>query len=70
MKRARRRLKSDLDAAQLELDELCRKVIEAGLGTWSGDVEDQKNLIVRGHAHLLSDVSAQTDLERIRPAVC
>jgi len=63
---ARQRLKGELTQTEAELNALCRKVIEAGLGTWSGDEADKRNLIVRGHSHLLSDVSVQTDLERIQ----
>ncbi|MFO7478989.1 MAG: heat-inducible transcriptional repressor HrcA, partial [Methyloceanibacter sp.] len=37
-----------------------------GLATWSGDGEDRKSLIVCGRAHLLEDVHAMEDLERVR----
>lgn len=50
-----------------QLDELTRKVVEAGLASWSdsGNIE-AKTLIVRGRANLLEDLSAMEDLERIR----
>ena len=55
-----------LEADRAELDELTRKVIEAGLAEWSGAMGDRKSLIVRGQSNLLSEVHAAEDLERIR----
>lgn len=55
----------DLEAGRAELDELTRKVVEAGLATWSGDATDGY-LVVRGQSQLLDDVTALGDLERIR----
>ena len=50
-----------------EVDELTRKVVEAGLASWAGLAEGQsKTLIVRGQANLLEDLSAIEDIERIR----
>ena len=40
-------------------------MIEAGLATWAGG-DGGSALIVRGTAHLLEDVTAVEDLERIR----
>ncbi|MCX2724766.1 heat-inducible transcriptional repressor HrcA [Roseibium salinum] len=55
------------DADQLELDQLSRKVIDAGLAVWSGEsVSDPGTLIVRGRSNLLTDLDAVEDLERIR----
>lgn len=48
-----------------ELDELTRRVIDAGMATWGGD-DERATLIVRGRANLLEDVNAAEDLERIR----
>ena len=48
-----------------ELDELSRRVVDAGLATWAGH-EERTTLIVRGRANLLDDVMATEDLERIR----
>ena len=62
---ARAEIQSELEERRAELDELTRKVVEAGLATWSGDGK-QGYLIVRGQARLLDDVSAIGDLERIR----
>ncbi len=58
-------IQRDLEAKRAELDELTRKVVEAGLATWSGDAK-QGYLIVRGQARLLEDVTAIEELERIR----
>ena len=54
-------------AGEAELDQLSRKVIDAGLAVWSGNnTEDTGTLIVRGQSNLLTDVGAVEDLERIR----
>ncbi|MFN3658473.1 MAG: heat-inducible transcriptional repressor HrcA [Pseudolabrys sp.] len=51
---------------QAELDQLTQKIIAAGLASWSGGDDDDRQLIVRGHAHLLEDLHALDDLERVR----
>ena len=56
---------AELDHQRHQLDALTKRVIEAGLATWSGD-EAKSALIVRGQSHLLDDVTAVEDLERIR----
>ena len=48
-----------------ELDVLTAKLVEAGLATNVGSAEGRQ-LIVRGQANLLADLSAVEDLERIR----
>ena len=63
--------KRQLEALEAEtrqaLDELTRKVVEAGLATWSGaDGDRERTLIVRGRANLLDDRHALEDLERLR----
>lgn len=64
---ARGAIESELTHARAELDTLTRKVIEAGLATWSGDAPSGGGaLIVRGQHQLLDDVQALEDLERIR----
>lgn len=63
---ARRHIETELTKASAELDQLTQKIIEAGLATWSGSLEDRRNLLVRGQANLLKDVAAMEDLERIR----
>ena len=49
-----------------QLDALTARVVTEGLATWSGDGDDRKSLIVCGRAHLLEDVRAMEDLERVR----
>lgn len=55
----------ELDQQRSLLDTLTKRVIEAGLATWAGG-ENHSALIVRGQSHLLEDVTAVEDLERIR----
>jgi heat-inducible transcriptional repressor len=59
---------AELESHQAQLDELTQKVVESGLATWSGggQTDSSGTLIVRGQAKLLEDVTALTDLERIR----
>ena len=63
---AKNRIETDLAKARAELDQLTKKVIEAGLATWSGAQDDRKSLLVRGQGNLLKDLSAFNELERIR----
>jgi heat-inducible transcriptional repressor len=63
---ARAEVARDLEAHRAELDALTRKVVEAGIATWSGGNNGSDSLIVRGQSHLLEDVSAVSDIERIR----
>ncbi len=63
---ARAHIEQQLQSSRAELDELTRRVIQAGLAEWSGSLDDRKSLIVRGQANLLKDLNAQEDLERIR----
>ena len=50
----------------MELDELAARIVEAGLATWAGAMGESRQLIVRGQAHLLEDLTAAVDLERVR----
>src|SRR5262245_65647644 len=52
---ARLTLERELATAKAELDRLTQKVIEAGIATWSGALDEQKSLIVRGQGNLLKD---------------
>ncbi|MGE5510949.1 MAG: heat-inducible transcriptional repressor HrcA [Bacteroidota bacterium] len=63
---AKVRIEKELATAKAELDALTKKVIEAGLATWSGAQDERKSLLVRGQANLLKDLTAIEDLERIR----
>jgi heat-inducible transcriptional repressor len=55
-----------LKQGEAELDELTQKIVAAGLASWSGGERDERKLIVRGQAHLLEDLKALADLERVR----
>ena len=61
---ARTQVTFEIQQQRAQIDELTKRVVEAGVATWSGS--DGGHLIVRGRAHLLDDVSAVGDLERIR----
>jgi heat-inducible transcriptional repressor len=63
---ARDELERAVAARQAELDELTQKIVAAGLASWSGGESDERKLIVRGQAHLLEDLKALADLERVR----
>jgi heat-inducible transcriptional repressor len=63
---AKAELEKALESSRAELDQLTQKVVEAGLASWSGGGNDERKLIVRGQAHLLEDLKALEDLERIR----
>ena len=62
----RLRVGREIEDQRGELDELSSKVVEAGLATWAGGTSSTGRLIIRGQARLLEDVTALTDLERIR----
>jgi heat-inducible transcriptional repressor len=55
-----------LQEGQAELDALTQKIVAAGLASWSGGDSGERKLIVRGQAHLLEDLKALADLERVR----
>jgi heat-inducible transcriptional repressor len=63
---ARMEIEASRRAAQSELDELTARLVEAGLASWSGPGGVSRQLIVRGQANLLEDLTAVADLERIR----
>ncbi len=62
---ARDNLERELKSRQAQLNEVASRLVERGLAVWSGDTSDSK-LIIRGQAHLLHDVQAVDDIERIR----
>ena len=66
LEEGRAHIETELAAQKAQLDELTKKVIQAGLASWSGGLGENKSLIVRGQSHLLKDVTALDDLERIR----
>ena len=63
---AKAELEKALEVSHAELDQLTQKIVAAGLASWSGGERDDRRLIVRGHAHLLEDLKATEDLERVR----
>jgi heat-inducible transcriptional repressor len=62
---ARTRIEAEIETRRAQLDELTARVVTDGLATWSGG-GDRQSLIVCGRAHLLEDVRAMEDLERVR----
>ncbi|MGC1250381.1 MAG: heat-inducible transcriptional repressor HrcA [Xanthobacteraceae bacterium] len=55
-----------LKESEAQLDQLTKKIVAEGLASWSGGESDERKLIVRGQAHLLDDLKAVDDLERVR----
>jgi heat-inducible transcriptional repressor len=66
LEEAREAISHELSSRQDQLDVLTGRVVQAGLATWSGGGGKDGSLIVRGQSHLLNDVHALEDLERIR----
>jgi heat-inducible transcriptional repressor len=63
----RHEIEKAVEEGRAELDQLTQKVIAAGFASWSGgDTDEDRKLIVRGQAHLLEDLKAVEDLERVR----
>jgi heat-inducible transcriptional repressor len=62
--------RADIEAASAdarrELDALTARLVDAGLAFWSGAEQASQQLIVRGQANLLDDVTVIADLERLR----
>jgi heat-inducible transcriptional repressor len=54
----------EVDSNRAQLDELTTRLVEAGLASWSSGKGSA--LIVRGQSKLLGDITALTDLERLR----
>lgn len=65
---ARHEVLREIDQQRAELDGLATKLVSAGLAEWSGGQVGVGSplLIVRGQARLLEDVTAASELERIR----
>jgi len=59
-------IEAKLKEGQAELDQLTQKIVAGGLASWSGGESDERKLIIRGQAHLLDDLKALADLERVR----
>lgn len=68
LEEARGLIDAEVAAERAEIDRLTAKIVETGLATWTppqGGL-DGGYLIVRGQSHLLGDVNAIGDLERVR----
>ena len=63
---ARLRIEREIEERRAQLDALTASIVTTGLATWSGDGDERKSLIVCGRSHLLEDVRAMEDLERVR----
>ena len=63
---AKAEIEKALEAGRAELDQLTQRLIAEGLASWSGGDQEDRKLIVRGHANLLEDLNALEDLERVR----
>ena len=68
---ARAEIVDELENERAELDVLTAKIVAEGLATLASPegaahAVEEKVLIVRGTAHLLDSVEAQTDIERVR----
>ena len=63
---ARGEIETERRAAETELDALTERLVDAGLASWAGLQGENRQLIVRGQANLLEDLTALDDLERIR----
>lgn len=63
---ARLEIEEEIATQQSQLDELTRKVVEAGIATWSDGSRGDGMLLVRGQANLLDDIANLVDLEHIR----
>ena len=66
MAEIRHSMGEEIDRIKAELDELSARVVETGVGVWSGTDDESKSLIVRGQARLIEDAHALEDLERLR----
>jgi heat-inducible transcriptional repressor len=64
LEEARAEIEEEIASNRTQLDELTSKLVAAGLASWAGG--EGSALIVRGQANLLEDVTALTDLERLR----
>lgn len=66
LEEARKRVETEIEERRAQLDALTAQVVTDGLATWSGEADDRQSLIVCGRAHLLEDIKAMEDLERVR----
>jgi heat-inducible transcriptional repressor len=62
---AREQILAELEASRAELGQLTGRLVEQGLSIWGG-VQGGGAVIVKGQSRLLEDVTALSDLERVR----
>ena len=62
---ARSDIEDDIGSHKAQLDELTKRVVATGIASWAGG-DGESALIVRGQSHLLEDVTALGDLDRLR----
>lgn len=56
---------AELSSRRAQLNEITSNLVEQGLATWGGE-GNQSALIVKGQSHLLNNITALEDLERVR----
>lgn len=57
----------ELEKTRADLDELTRKVVDAGIAVWTGNTSEKVgSLIIKGQSNLLQNVTAIEDLDKIR----
>ncbi len=61
---AREQILGELETSRVELDQLTGKLVEQGLAIWGG--VQGGAVIVKGQSRLLDDVTALSDVERVR----
>jgi heat-inducible transcriptional repressor len=68
LEQARAEIESEIANHRAQIDTLTSKLVEQGLAIWATDAGDRAggSLIIKGLSHLLEDVSAVADLERVR----
>ena len=59
-------IEASRNVTESELGELTARLVDSGLASWGGLQGEGAQLIVRGQANLLEDLTAIEDLERIR----
>jgi heat-inducible transcriptional repressor len=62
---ARKEIQDELASRRAQLDQLTSSLVEQGLATWGGG-DSNSALIVKGQSHLLNNIKALEDLERVR----
>ena len=59
-------IRSEIAAQRAELDEMSRRLVEAGVGLWAGgNSSEDAVLVMRGQSNLLDDIQAGEHLETI-----